>query len=225
MLKVQDYSDNPLFEIQAKSEVSGGLPLFETIVVFENYPVEKTEANEKEGSLQLGKIEGFEQTNYPLTLVAMPGDELLVTISYDTCRLEEDAIERMLGHLQTIFSAIAENPQQRVNELPLLTERERHQLLVEWNQTESEYPKDQCIHQLFEKQVELNPSAIAVVFAGQELTYQQLNTSSQSTRTLPTKSRSRSRSLGRDMCRTFPRDDSRDIRDTESGWSLRTVRC
>ena len=155
----------------------------------------------------------------------MPGDELLVKISYDTCRLEEDAIERMLGHLQTIFSAIAENPQQRVNELPLLTERERHQLLVEWNQTESEYPQDKCIHQLFEKQVELNPSAIAVVFAGQELTYQQLNTKANQLGHYPTKSRSRSRSLGRDMCRTFPRDDSRDIRNTESGWSLRTVRC
>ncbi|MEH2238171.1 amino acid adenylation domain-containing protein, partial [Nostoc sp.] len=175
ILKLQDYSYTPLFEIQAKSEVPGGIPLFESIVVFENYPVEKTGFNE-EDSLQLGEIKGFEQTNYPLTiLLGMPANELLVKISYDTLRFQEDTIERMLGHLQTIFSAIVTNPQQTVSELPLLTETERHQLLVEWNNTESEYPKDKCIHQLFEEQVELTPDAVAVVFEEKQLTYQELN--------------------------------------------------
>ncbi|MBR8841048.1 MAG: amino acid adenylation domain-containing protein, partial [Stigonema ocellatum SAG 48.90 = DSM 106950] len=116
------------------------------------------------------------QTNYPLTLVAVPGDELLVKISYDTVRFEEDTIKRMLGHLQTIFSAIVENPQQTVGEIPLLSAAERHQLLVEWNDTESEYLTDKCIHELFSQQVELTPDAIALVFEDEQLTYSQLNT-------------------------------------------------
>jgi amino acid adenylation domain-containing protein/non-ribosomal peptide synthase protein (TIGR01720 family) len=175
MSKIQDYSYTPLLDIQAHSEIPGGMPLFESIVVFENYPFEKTELNE-EGSLQLSEMEGVEQTNYPLTiLVGMPEDELLVKISYDTLRFEADTIERMLGHLQTIFSAIVANPQQTLSELPLLTEAERYQLLIEWNNTYSEYPQDVCIHQLFEQQVELTPDAIAVVFEEQQLTYLQLN--------------------------------------------------
>ncbi|AOY79166.2 amino acid adenylation domain-containing protein [Moorena producens JHB] len=63
----------------------------------------------------------------------------------------------------------------RVTELPLLTEKERHQLLVAWNDTATDYPKDKCIHQLFEEQVEKNPDAVAVVFEDQQLTYRELN--------------------------------------------------
>ncbi|MCV3211983.1 amino acid adenylation domain-containing protein [Plectonema radiosum NIES-515] len=174
MLELQHYSYTPLVDIQAMSEISGGMPLFESIVVFENYPVNSSLFNQN-GSLQLSEIKSFEQTNYPLTVVAVPGEQLLIKISYDTVRFEEDAIARMLGHLQTIFSAIVENPQQTVGELPLLSEAERHQLLVEWNDTECEYPTDKCIHQLFEEQVEKTPNALAVVFEKEQLTYQQLN--------------------------------------------------
>ena len=58
---------------------------------------------------------------------------------------------------------------------PVLTEAERHQILVEWNQTERDYPRDKCVHQLFEEQVERTPEVVAVVFEGQSLTYRELN--------------------------------------------------
>ena len=67
------------------------------------------------------------------------------------------------------------NPEARISELPLLTEAERHQLLVEWNDTKTDYPRDVCVHQLFEAQVERTPDAVAVVFEGQELSYRELN--------------------------------------------------
>ncbi|MEH1847549.1 MAG: amino acid adenylation domain-containing protein, partial [Nostoc sp.] len=174
MLELQHYSYTPLVDIQVKSEVPRGIPLFDSIVVFENYPVDSSLLDEG-SSLQLSDIESFEQTNYPLTVVAAPGDELLIKISYDTVVFEENTIGRMLGHLQTIFSAIVENPQARVGEIPMLTELERHQLLVEWNETACEYPTDKCIHQLFEEQVQRTPSSVAVVFENQQLTYQELN--------------------------------------------------
>ncbi|MFK0730407.1 MAG: condensation domain-containing protein, partial [Gloeotrichia echinulata HAB0833] len=174
MSELQHYSYTPLVDIQALSEVPGGIPLFESILVFENYPVDSSLLNE-DYSLELSEIEGFEQTNYPVTVVAVPGNELLVKISYDTADFEETTMGRMLGHLQTIFSAIAENPQQTVGELPLLSAAERHQLLVEWNDTAIEYPTDKCIHQLFESQVEKTPDAVAVLFGNQQLTYRELN--------------------------------------------------
>ena len=94
---------------------------------------------------------------------------------YNTDLFDAAKMSRMSGHLQTLLEAVATNPQQRVDQLPLLSETEQHQLLVEWNDTESEYPSDKCIHQLFEEQVERTPDAVAVVFEGRQLTYQQLN--------------------------------------------------
>ena len=81
----------------------------------------------------------------------------------------------MLGHLQTLFEAIAADPRQRVGDLPMLTKSERHQLLVEWNNTAADYPRDRCIHQLFEAQAARTPEAVAVVFEDRELTYTELN--------------------------------------------------
>jgi len=74
-----------------------------------------------------------------------------------------------------MLTGIVAHPDQRLEDLPLLTEAERYQLLVEWNNTQADYSKDQCIHQLFEAQVERSPDAIAVVFEDQQLTYRELN--------------------------------------------------
>jgi aspartate racemase len=84
-------------------------------------------------------------------------------------------IERMAGHYQRMLEGIAANPDQRLSELPLLTEAEQHKLLREWNDTSTEYPKDLCIHELFEKQAERTPDAIAVIFGDRQLTYRELN--------------------------------------------------
>jgi amino acid adenylation domain-containing protein len=94
---------------------------------------------------------------------------------YNTDLFDGSTIERMSKHFQVLLEAIAANPQQRISELPLLTQPERHQLLVEWNDTERDYPKNKCIHQLFEEQVEKTPDAVAVVFEEQQLTYTELN--------------------------------------------------
>ena len=81
----------------------------------------------------------------------------------------------MAGHFETLLAGIVTNPQQRVGELPLLSETEQQQLLVAWNNTKTDYPTDKCIHELFEAQVEKTPSAVAVVFEEQQLSYSQLN--------------------------------------------------
>ena len=101
--------------------------------------------------------------------------ELIGKWEYNTNLFDEATIERMIGNFKTLLEAIVDFPSRTAFELPLLTPRERHQLLVEWNETNIEYPKDKCIHQLFEEQVEKTPDAVAVVFVEQELTYWELN--------------------------------------------------
>ncbi len=170
----EQYSYSPLVEIQGWSEVTRGMPLFESILVFENYPVDASLRQQK-GRLQISQIRSFERTNYPLTVAVVPGQELSLRISYDSCRFEAGTIHRMIGHFQTLLEAIVTNPQQQVFQLPLLTPAEWHQLVVEWNDTQTEYPQDQCIHQLLEAQAEQTPEAVAVVFEDSLLTYWELN--------------------------------------------------
>ena len=94
---------------------------------------------------------------------------------YNRDLFEPGTIRRLMGHFQTLLGAIVANPEARVGSLPLLSAAESHQLLVEWNNTQADYPQDKCIHQLFEEQVERNPDAVAVVFEEQRLTYWELN--------------------------------------------------
>ncbi|MEG5092537.1 amino acid adenylation domain-containing protein [Microcoleus sp. B13-B4] len=94
---------------------------------------------------------------------------------YNTDLFEASTIARMAGHYQTLLEALAVNSDQPISKLSLLTQTDRYQLLVEWNNTEAQYPFDKCIHQLFEEQVERSPDAVAVVFEGEQLTYRELN--------------------------------------------------
>ncbi|MBP0040318.1 MAG: amino acid adenylation domain-containing protein [Roseofilum sp. SID1] len=115
-------------------------------------------------------------SRFDLTLSMEETDKgILGYWEYATDLFDAATIARMTGHLQVLLEAIAANPQQKIAELPLLTEPERHQLLVEWNNTATDYPRDKCIHQLFEEQAERTPDAIAIVFAEEQLTYQELN--------------------------------------------------
>ncbi len=173
-LDSEQFSFFPLVEIQGVSDVPRDTSLFESIVVFENYPVD-TAAVEDNGSLTLSNFRGIEQTNYPLTVTAIPGEQLLLKVSYDTSRFEDGTIGRMLEHFVTMLSSIVANPQQRIDQLPMLTGSESQQLLVEWNDTKVDYAFDKCIHHLFEEQVVRTPDAVAVVFDNQQLTYTELN--------------------------------------------------
>jgi len=96
---------------------------------------------------------------------------------YNTDLFDAASIARMVRHFQMILEAVVANPDQHISDLPLLTEAEKHQLLVEWCDRREEYTKDRCLHQRFEEQVVRTPEAVAVVFEDQQLTYRELNRS------------------------------------------------
>ncbi|WNG56955.1 amino acid adenylation domain-containing protein [Archangium gephyra] len=96
-------------------------------------------------------------------------------VEYSTDLFDASTIVRMLGHLRTLLEGVVADPGHRVDELPLLDEQERRRLLVEWNQTRTEYPRHASVHALFEEQVVRRPEALAVDYEGQRLTYAELN--------------------------------------------------
>jgi amino acid adenylation domain-containing protein len=95
--------------------------------------------------------------------------------AYNTNLFEPTTIKRIGAHFNTLVTAIVANPELPIAELPLLSPAQLHQLAIEWNDTQANYPDDKCIHQLFEQQVERSPAAVAVIFETQQLTYQELN--------------------------------------------------
>ncbi|MCP4661953.1 MAG: amino acid adenylation domain-containing protein [bacterium] len=96
-------------------------------------------------------------------------------LEYATDRFDAATIRRLLGHYRNLLAGLVADPQQRLSELPLVSEPERHQLLTEWNATTAAYPRESSIQRLFEAQVERSPEAVAVVAGGVELTYAELN--------------------------------------------------
>jgi amino acid adenylation domain-containing protein len=96
-------------------------------------------------------------------------------VSYNKNLIETDTIKRLINHLTNLLKAFVSDQDERISALPMLTEQERHQILVGWNDTEAEYPRDKCISELFEIQAEKTPDAAAVVFEDQQLSYQELN--------------------------------------------------
>lgn len=173
-VEARQYEYSPLVEVQRWSEIPRNLPLFESLVVFENYPFDDA-LQEGIQDLKIQNIRSLETTNYPLTVIAVPGAELTVKIIFDGNCFDESVILRMLGHLQTLLEGMVANSQQKVSELPLLTAAEKQQLLGEWNNTEAEYPKNSLIQQLFEAQVQRTPDAVAAICENQQLTYHELN--------------------------------------------------
>jgi len=96
-------------------------------------------------------------------------------LEYATDLFDASTIRRMIDHFQTVLSAIVTNPDTPIDLLPLLTQTENRQIVVEWNDTVADYPSDKTIHQLFEEQAERTPDSIALIFQDDHLTYNQLN--------------------------------------------------
>jgi len=123
-----------LAQLQTWSDLPGGTALFDSLVVFENYPID--EATLTEGGLQVRESHATETTNYPLILIVVPGQQLSLQLGYDPDLFNPATIERMAGHLQMLLAGIAEDADRAVVELPMLTQAETHQVLREWNDTD-----------------------------------------------------------------------------------------
>ena len=148
-LELRRYEFSPLAKVKSWSEVPAGVPLFESILVFENYPIDAV-IRERAGSLGVHAVNLLERTNYPLSLFVFPDVALTLRINYDLRRLHAVTVDRMLEHLKTVLEGMAEYPDRPIADLPFLTESERLLLLREWGSlpADDESPSNRAIRDL-----------------------------------------------------------------------------
>lgn len=172
--EIRQFEFSSLVQVQGWSEVPRDMPLFESILVFENYPVDESVNNEK-SSFEIRDVNSHSRTNYPLTVAFSPGKELGIEIAYNTQRFSGFVIKRIMQHLEKLLEDFIDFPEQSLAGFSALTEQEQKQTVVEWNETTAPYPENMCLHHLFEEQVEKNPDAPAVIFKDKQLSYRRLN--------------------------------------------------
>ncbi|HEY0739403.1 MAG TPA: condensation domain-containing protein, partial [Herpetosiphonaceae bacterium] len=139
--ELRQYEYSPLVQVQSWSEIPRGQSLFESLVVFENYPTATSQSQPgNRRSLEISSQRSLERGNYPLNLTATTADGLGLRITYDRRRFTAGTIGRLVGHLQTILAAIAAAPTQQVGQMSLLTATERQQVLHDWTATAQPFP-------------------------------------------------------------------------------------
>ncbi|MGI8634629.1 MAG: non-ribosomal peptide synthetase, partial [Segetibacter sp.] len=168
---LRQYQHTALTEIQDWAGVQGDL--FDTLFVFENYPVSKVLTAQK-WSLGIENVKMNEQTNYPLTVIIGSAEQISIGFNYNSTILEEYYVREMRNHFEHVLMQMVENAESKLADIQLLSKKDEA-LFREFNKTEKNYPENKTIIDLFEEQVIKTPGRTAVVFEGQSLTYDQLN--------------------------------------------------
>ncbi|MGB8347038.1 MAG: condensation domain-containing protein, partial [Ktedonobacteraceae bacterium] len=175
-LEAYDHQEIPfeklVEELQPERDMSRN-PFFQVAFVLQNVPV----AREELSALALSPVEVESETaRFDIALVLKEtAQELSGYVEYNTDLFDDGTIERMMGHFRTLLGSVVADPAQRISALPLLSAAEQQQILVTWNDTALPYPRNMCLHQLFEAQVEKTPEALAVACEKEHLTYRELN--------------------------------------------------
>jgi len=173
-IAMREVEHTPLIKIREWSQIPSDQPLFESLLVFENYELNTFMQTQGE-RWKNREFYLLGTTPYPLTVAGYLGANLSLEVTFDQHCFDEDTIIRILDHVQTLLIEMIRDPNRRLSDLPLLSSAEVHQVVVDWNATERDYPAQKCIHQLFEDQARRSPQAVALIVDGRQLTYRALN--------------------------------------------------
>ena len=170
----QDVPFEKVVEVVVKERDISRNPMFQVFFVLQNH---LTFSDLRLGEVDL-LLQQYEQTTTQFDIlfnISNTTNCLRGSVKYATNLYNETTIRRMIDHYKTLLNSIIKNPEQKIGELDMLTQTEKQQLFVAFNNTTAEYPKDKTIVDLFEEQAAKTPRATAVVFKEEELTYKQLN--------------------------------------------------
>ncbi|HVI46052.1 MAG TPA: non-ribosomal peptide synthase/polyketide synthase [Chitinophaga sp.] len=168
----REYEHTPLHTVKKWAGIQE--ELFDSLLVFENYPVDKVISSDH-WKLKVTDIVLKEQTNYPLTIIITSSGNINITFSYNSTLLEDAFVERIAGHFREVLLQFAASMVSSLKNVNLLTPHEREQLLHAFAGVQTDYPKDSTVTDLYEAQVALAPDAIAVICGSQTLTYRELH--------------------------------------------------
>jgi len=175
-LGAYDHQDLPFERLVEKAQPERNLsynPLFQVMFGLENTP---REIREQSGLVFDTALfdSGASIVDLSITIMDTP-QGTQAQAEYSTDLFDRGTIARLLGHYRTLLEAVARDRQTPVSQLPILTEGESRILLVEWNYTSNDYPRERCVHQLFAAQANRTPDKVALVFGEQRLSYRELN--------------------------------------------------
>jgi iturin family lipopeptide synthetase B len=171
----------PLALIQSASHLKNNL--LDHVIIFENYPIAEQidgavagKGENRSGStFRLSNIDVFEQTNYDFNVVVIPGGRITIKFHYNGNVFDHGFVRQVAGHFKRLLEQVLDNGEQTIDELEVLSKGEKDQLLHQFNNNRVEYPGDKTLHQLLEKQVEITPDHIALLYQDTRLTYRELN--------------------------------------------------
>ncbi|MCA3824045.1 MAG: amino acid adenylation domain-containing protein, partial [Burkholderia sp.] len=169
----EEYAHYPLADIQKFAGLPPGVPLFESLLIFQNYPVEEALADGLPG-LRIGDFQVADPNNYPLTLVVTPGKRLSLQVLYDDGRFDRDTIVRLLGHVETLLVGLAGAEDRPNRSVALLTAAQRDAIVLGWNDTFAPVPSDRTLPELIEAVAAAHPERIAVRCGTEVRTYRDL---------------------------------------------------
>ncbi|MGH3815616.1 MAG: amino acid adenylation domain-containing protein, partial [Pseudonocardiaceae bacterium] len=162
-----------LTQLQSWSDLPAPTNLFDSVVVFENYPIDGAAADG--ARLRVGDVQALDTTTFPLTLSAHLDDRLRFDLAYDPELFDAVTVEGMTERLRMLLAGIAAGPGRPVAELSVLSEDERHRVLVEWNDTALDVPPPATLAEVFEAQVARTPDQTAVVCGDAVVSFAELN--------------------------------------------------
>ncbi|WP_408890509.1 non-ribosomal peptide synthase/polyketide synthase [Myxococcus faecalis] len=164
----------PLVKVQRWSEVPAGTALFDTLVVFENYPLDSALTSASR-ALEVHRVQSKEEDHFGLTLTSSPEARLPLHFRYDRSRFTREFAQAQLDRMVLVMETLATRPESRLGELSLVSAAERELLLVRWNDTDRELPWEGALHERFEEQAARTPEALAVLDDETSLTFRQLD--------------------------------------------------
>ncbi|WP_345891525.1 amino acid adenylation domain-containing protein, partial [Pseudomonas chlororaphis] len=173
-LEMREHEHTPLFDIQRWAG-SAGEALFDTLVVFENFPVAKSLEQASEAGLRFSGVSSQERTNYPLTLTVHGGQRLSLNLEYLRADFDEAAVQRLAAYLLALLQRFVEAPEQALGALPLLLEHEQQRMLEDWNPAHASQPAQASVLQRFEQQAAAQPENVALILDQRCMSYAELN--------------------------------------------------
>ena len=169
------YEHCSLGQVQAWSELPAGRPLFDTLIVFENFPVVRQVRGAGAGAVDVRSADFVSRTNYALTLIAAPESALPLWLQFDARRFDPADAERLLSQLKNLLTGLIRQDARSLDDVSLLGEAERQQLLREWNDTATPGRTWRGVHELFASRAALQPTDWAVIGTDERLSYAELD--------------------------------------------------
>lgn len=167
-----EHSYLPLHEIQQYSDIS---PLFDSLVVVENYPFDRETLESSDLCISLESTQTYEETSYGLTLIIQAGDQVTLNLDVQAGIYSESMVENVLPHLKSIFEEVIDPQCGNVKNVAMFSEEEKRFLCHSLNDTTVNYRSGLCLHQLFMESTTLRPDAVALHDELGSMTYKQLH--------------------------------------------------